>query len=290
MFKDLFRAKPKYVTVRPQAVAVKQDVSAGLWQKCPHCDNLIYKKDLDTTFYVCDKCDFHFRIDIWERLRQVVDEGSFEEFHADITSENPLDFPGYSEKLIQAKEKTDLDEALVTGKAVIHGSPCMVAVADFDFMAGSMGSAVGERLTRTFEMAVAQNLPVLVFSAGGGGARMQEGILSLMQMAKTSQAVEHHNRAGLLYISILTNPTLGGIYASFASLGDILLAEPGALIGFAGPRIVEETTRQKLPSGFQSAEFALEHGMIDKIVHRKELRQILGRLLYMHRKGLNLGA
>jgi acetyl-CoA carboxylase carboxyl transferase subunit beta len=290
VFKDLFRAKPKYVTVRPQAVSVKQDTSAGLWQKCPHCGNLIYKKGLEKSFYVCEKCDFHFRIDVWERLRQVVDEGSFEEFHTHLSSENPLNFPGYSEKLTQAREKTGLDEALIAGKAIIQGSPCMLAVADFDFMAGSMGSVVGERVTRTFEIAIDQELPTVIFSAGGGGARMQEGILSLMQMAKTSQAVERHHQAGLLYLSVLTNPTLGGVYASFASLGDILLAEPGALIGFAGPRIVEEATRQKLPNGFQSAEFALEHGMIDKIVHRKDIRQVLGRILHMHRRGLSPSA
>ena len=286
MFKDLFRTKPKYVTVRPQAVSIKQDTSAGLWQKCPQCTNLIYKKGLEKNYYVCEKCGFHFRIGVWERLRQVADEGSFMELHTDLASENPLEFPGYSDKLAQAQEKTGLDEALIIGQATIQGNDCMLAIADFDFMAGSMGSVVGERVTRTFETAIDQELSVVIFSAGGGGARMQEGILSLMQMAKTSQAVERHNRAGLFYLSVLTNPTLGGVYASFASLGDILIAEPGALIGFAGPRIVEETTRQKLPNGFQSAEFAMEHGMIDKIVHRKDLRQVLGRLLSVHGKGL----
>lgn len=286
MFKDLFRTKPKYVTIRPQAVSIKQDSSAGLWEKCPNCENLIYKKGLEQSFYVCEKCDFHFRIDVWERLRQIVDEGTFEELHTDLVSDNPLGFPGYPEKLAQAREKTGLDEGLIAGRAVIQGNPCMLAIADFDFMAGSMGSVVGERVTRTFEVAMEQELAAVVFSAGGGGARMQEGVLSLMQMAKTSQAVERHHQEGLLYLSVLTNPTLGGVYASFASLGDFLLAEPGALIGFAGPRIVEEATRQKLPNGFQSAEFALEHGMIDKIVHRKDLRQVIGRILHMHRKGL----
>lgn len=286
MFKDLFRTKPKYVTIRPQAVSIKQDTSAGLWQKCPQCMNLIYKKGLEKNYYVCEKCGFHFRIGVWERLRQVADEGSFEEFHTHLASENPLDFPGYSDKLAQAQEKTGLDEALIIGQAAIQGNPCMLAIADFDFMAGSMGSVVGERVTRTFETAMEEDLPVVIFSAGGGGARMQEGILSLMQMAKTSQAVERHNRAGLLYLSVLTNPTLGGVYASFASLGDILIAEPGALVGFAGPRIVEETTRQKLPNGFQTAEFAMEHGMIDKIVQRKDLRHTLGRILSLHGKGL----
>ncbi|NMB46354.1 MAG: acetyl-CoA carboxylase carboxyltransferase subunit beta [Firmicutes bacterium] len=286
MFKDLFRTKPKYVTVRPQAVSIKQDTSAGLWQKCPQCMNLIYKKGLEKNYYVCEKCGFHFRIGVWERLRQIADEGSFEELHTHLVSENPLDFPGYSDKLAQAQEKTGLDEALIIGKAAIQGTSCMLAIADFDFMAGSMGSVVGERVTRAFESAIELELPVVIFSAGGGGARMQEGILSLMQMAKTSQAAERHNRAGLLYLSVLTNPTLGGVYASFACLGDILIAEPGALIGFAGPRIVEETTRQKLPNGFQSAEFAMEHGMIDKIVHRKDMRQVLGRILCLHGKGL----
>ncbi|HHV94153.1 MAG TPA: acetyl-CoA carboxylase carboxyltransferase subunit beta [Firmicutes bacterium] len=285
MFKDLFRTKPKYVTVRPQAVPVKQDTSAALWQKCPHCSNLIYKKDLEKNYHVCEKCGFHFRISIAERLHITVDEGSFREIDTHLESDDPLKFPGYPEKLAQAREKTGLDEALIVGRAAIHGHPCMLAVADFDFMAGSMGSVVGERVTRTFEMAIEEELPVVIFSAGGGGARMQEGILSLMQMAKTSQAVERHSRAGLLYVSVLTNPTLGGVYASFASLGDILLAEPGALIGFAGPRIVEEATRQSLPKGFQSAEFAMEHGMIDKIVHRKDMRQVLGKILSLHRKG-----
>lgn len=290
MFKDLFRSKPKYVTVRPQAVSIKRELPNGLWQKCPDCMNLIYKKELEKNLFVCEKCGFHFRIGARERLRQIADPGSFEEYNTHLESENPLGFPGYDQKLARAREKTGLDEALITGKASIEGNPCFLGIADFGFMAGSMGSVVGERVTRTFEMAIEEQLPVVIFSAGGGGARMQEGILSLMQMAKTSQAVEKHHRAGLLYLSVLTNPTLGGVYASFASLGDIVLAEPGALIGFAGPRIVEETIRQKLPSGFQSAEFALEHGMLDKIVHRKDMKQTLGRILRLHRKRRTSGA
>lgn len=214
----------------------------------------------------------------------VVDEGSFAAFPP-LYSADPLGFPGYEQKITKAQELTGLDDAVLIGYAEIDGCPVVLAIIDFSFIGGSMGSVVGEQLTRGFEKALEERLPVIIFSGGGGGARMHEGIFSLMQMAKTAQAVGRHSRAGLLYISVLTHPTMGGIYASFASLGDIIMAEPGALIGFAGPRIVEETTKQKLPEGFQTSEFALEHGMIDMIVARDEMRSTLSRLLRYHVRG-----
>ncbi len=285
MLKDLFRTKPKYVTVRtnretPQQA--KREIPDGLWTKCDSCGAMIYNKELEKNQFVCDKCDFHFRISATERLKLTVDQGTFERINEELVSVNPLEFPMYGEKLQKAREKTGLSDAIVTGVGCIDGQRTAVGFMDFGFIGGSMGSVVGERIVRLFELAVDSRLPVVLFIAGGGGARMQEGILSLMQMAKTSQAVEKHHQSGLLYISILTDPTMGGVFASFATLADILLAEPEALIGFAGPRIVEETIRQKLPPGFQRSEFALEHGMLDRIVERKELRPTIAKLLRMH--------
>lgn len=212
----------------------------------------------------------------------ICDPDTFQVLNDHLESTNPLDFPQYADKLESARKKTGISDAIITGVGRIEGMEAAIGISDFGFIGGSMGSVVGERIARLFEYAIDHRLPVVLFSAGGGGARMQEGIFSLMQMAKTSQAVEAHNQAGLLYISVLTDPTMGGVYASFATLGDILLAEPGALIGFAGPRIVEETIRQKLPPGFQSSEFALEHGMLDQIVERKNLRPTIGKLLRLH--------
>jgi len=212
----------------------------------------------------------------------ICDPDTFQVLNDHLESTNPLDFPQYADKLESARKKTGISDAIITGVGRIEGMEAAIGISDFGFIGGSMGSVVGERIARLFEYAIDHRLPVVLFSARGGGARMQEGIFSLMQMAKTSQAVEAHNQAGLLYISVLTDPTMGGVYASFATLGDILLAEPGALIGFAGPRIVEETIRQKLPPGFQSSEFALEHGMLDQIVERKNLRPTIGKLLRLH--------
>lgn len=286
MLKDLFRTKPKYVTVKPRVAAPepRREVPDGLWTKCESCGTILYSKELVKSLSVCEKCRYHFRIGARERLAQVVDEGTFEEMDAQLVPENPLGFPDYPAKLEKAAQGTSLVEAVVTGTGTIGYMPAVIGVIDFGFIAGTMGSAVGEKIARVFERGAAESKPVVFFSAGGGGARMQEGILSLMQMAKTSQAVEMHNRAGQLYISVLTHPTMGGIYASFASLADVTLAEPGALIGFAGPRIVEETIRQKLPSGFQTAEFALKHGMIDRIVDRKEMKKSLVQILRLHKR------
>lgn len=289
MLKDLFRSKPRYVTVRPKQrpqpqthSQPKREIPDGLWTKCSSCGTLLYNKELEKNLYVCEKCGFHFRISAKTRLQMICDPDTFQPLNEHLVSTNPLDFPEYLDKLDSARKKTGISDAIITGVAKIEGLETAIGISDFGFIGGSMGSVVGERITRLFEHAIAHRLPVILFSAGGGGARMQEGIFSLMQMAKTSQAVEAHNQAGLLYISVLTDPTMGGVFASFATLGDILLAEPGALIGFAGPRIIEETIRKKLPPGFQSSEFALEHGMLDKIVERKHLRPTLAKFLRLH--------
>lgn len=279
---NVFRSKPKYATVKPHETTKKNDFPDNLWTRCDGCGKMIYNKELEKDAFLCASCGHHFRLCASQRLAKLVEEQEFEPFPI-LVAQNPLDFPGYPEKIKQAQEQTGLDDAILIGKGKIQGSPCVLGIIDFSFIGGSMGSVVGEQLVRGFEYAIKHRLPVVLFSGGGGGARMHEGIFSLMQMAKTAQAVGKHSRAGLLYISVLTHPTMGGIYASFASLGDIILAEPGALIGFAGPRIVEETTRQKLPQGFQTAEFALAHGMIDEIVPRHEIVDYLGRLLKWHR-------
>lgn len=279
---NVFRSKPKYATVKPQEIPEKKDFPDNLWTRCDSCGKMIYSKELEKDGFLCIHCGHHFRLCASQRLSQLVEGQSFEAF-APLIAQDPLNFPGYPEKIKQAQEQTGLDDAVLLGKASIQESPCVLGVIDFSFIGGSMGSVVGEQLVRGFEYAVEHRLPVVIFSGGGGGARMHEGIFSLMQMAKTAQAVGRHGRAGLLYISVLTHPTMGGIYASFASLGDIILAEPGALIGFAGPRIVEETTRQKLPPGFQTAEFALANGMIDEIVPRNQMVDYVGRLLKWHR-------
>lgn len=285
MLKDLFRGKPRYVTVKaPASTPVpRREAPDGLWTKCTGCGAILYTKELQRNDRVCPRCGYHFRIGAWERLALVLDSlDRFQPFDRDLRSVNPLGFPGYEEKVARSQQSTGLDEAAITGSATIGEWPVVVGAIDFGFMGGSMGSVVGERIARAFERATELGLPVVLFSAGGGGARMHEGILSLMQMAKTSQAVARHSQAGLLYVSVLTDPTMGGIYASFASLADVIMAEPGALIGFAGPRVVEETIRQKLPPGFQSAEFALRHGMIDMVVDRRQIRPTLIQLLALH--------
>ncbi len=278
----VFRSKPKYVTVRPKAEQpVRKEVPDNLWVQCERCQAMIYRKELDKTMHVCGKCGYHFRISVHQRTAHLVDPDTFQPLQP-LQAGNPLGFPNYEEKLQQARERTGLDDAIKIGTARIDGIPLVLALIDFGFIGGSMGSVVGEQLTRGFDLACSRELPIVVFSGGGGGARMHEGIFSLMQMAKTSQAVGRFRRCGQLYLSVLTHPTMGGIYASFASLGDIIMAEPGALIGFAGPRIVAETTRQKLPEDFQTAEFALEHGMLDAIVPRAEMRSTVAMLLSYH--------
>ena len=263
----------------------KPEAPEGILKKCNKCGAAILTDEVITGKYICPKCHGYFRIPAYKRIELVADAGSFEEWDAKIDEgerpENPLDFRGYTEKVEALREKTGLDEAVVTGKATICGQPVVIGVCDGRFMMASMGHAVGEKITRAVERATEERLPVVLFTCSGG-ARMQEGIISLMQMAKTSAALKRHSDAGLLYVPVLTDPTTGGVTASFAMLGDIILAEPGALIGFAGPRVIEQTIGQKLPEGFQRAEFLLEHGFVDRIVTRDEMKEVLGQILKMH--------
>lgn len=253
-------------------------VPDGMFQKCSSCGSTLYEEDIRENWYCCPECGAHFRISPWMRISMVTDQESFEEWDADLIGENPLDFPDYEEKLEGLRQKTGLSEAVVTGCGSIRGTRAAIGVMSPDFLMGSMGTAVGEKITRMIERATRERLPIILFCCSGG-ARMQEGIFSLMQMAKTSQALKRHDEAGLLYISILTDPTMGGVTASFAMLGDVILAEPGALIGFAGERVIRQTIGQKLPEGFQSAEFLLKHGFVDRIVRREQMRQVLAVLL-----------
>ncbi|MBR1863252.1 MAG: acetyl-CoA carboxylase carboxyltransferase subunit beta [Ruminococcus sp.] len=260
----------------------KTDIPAGLLFKCPRCLQVTFQEEFLKNGKVCPNCNYHSRLTARERLDITVDKGSFEEFDAEMLSANPIDFPGYEAKQQELRAKTGLKDAVLTGKAKIRGMDIVIIVMDSNYMMASMGSVVGEKITRAIETATARRLPVIAFTASGG-ARMQEGIVSLMQMAKTSGAVARHNEAGLLYISVMTDPTTGGVTASFASLGDIIIAEPKVLIGFAGRRVIEGTIRQKLPDDFQSAEFMLENGFVDMIVDRKKLRRVIAHLLILHK-------
>lgn len=265
------------------------NIPEGLWRKCNKCRQPIYVEDVKNNFYVCPKCGGYFRVHAYRRIEMLADEGRFEEWNKEMEFSNPLNFPGYEKKVLAAKEKTGLNEAIVIGKCRIHGLPAVLGVCDARFLMSSMGHIVGEKITCAVERATQEKLPVILFCASGG-ARMQEGIVSLMQMAKTSAALKKHHEAGQLFISVLTDPTTGGVTASFAMLGDIILAEPKALIGFAGPRVIEQTIRQKLPEGFQRAEFLLEHGFVDMVVERKDQKEVLGRLLRMHQNNLSFFA
>ncbi|MFH1191773.1 MAG: acetyl-CoA carboxylase, carboxyltransferase subunit beta [Candidatus Omnitrophota bacterium] len=270
--------KPKYTIVRLK----KKEIPDGLWTKCEECSETLYNKTLEENFRVCPKCNYHFGLTAYERINLLFQKDTFKEFDKDMVSADPLDFKGpktYKDKLKQDQEATGLKDAVISGEGIINSRKAVVAVTDSRFIMGSMGSVVGEKITRAIEYATNNNLPMIIVSGSGGGARMYEGLYSLMQMAKTCAALFYHHKANLPYISVLTNPTMAGIMASFAGVGDIIMAEPNALIGFTGPRVIEQTIRQKLPIGFQRSEFLLDHGLIDMIVHRKNMKQTLSQLL-----------
>lgn len=287
-FKNMFK-KTTYISVESEKVKEQPEQEAeptipeGMWQKCSSCGEMIYSEDLEESFYVCPKCGYHLRIGARKRLEMVLDPDTFVEWDTGLEHKDPLEFDGYEEKMTKLQMMTGLDEAVVTGTGKIGRRDVVIGVCDTSFLMGSMGHVVGEKITCAVERATKQKKPVILFTCSGG-ARMQEGIVSLMQMAKTSAAIKRHSDAGLLYITVLTDPTTGGVTASFAMLGDIILAEPNALVGFAGPRVIKQTINQELPQGFQRSEFLLEHGLIDNIVQRANLRRILARLLRLHMK------
>ena len=282
----LFRKKDKYIRISPnrsrteKAIQTKPEVPDALFSKCPACKEILYKRDLGPE-KVCHHCSYNFRITAYERLNLTIDEGTFEELFTGIDTKNPLDFPNYLEKLSENRQKTGLDEAVLTGRAKIGGYSVALGIMDSNFIMASMGTVVGEKITRLFELAMEERLPVVLFTASGG-ARMQEGIMSLMQMAKISAVVKRHSNVGLFYLTVLTDPTTGGVTASFAMEGDIILAEPQTLVGFAGRRVIESTVRENLPDDFQKAEFLREHGFVDAIVKRQDLPTTISRLLRMH--------
>lgn len=312
MLKEMFK-KTKYISLDQRAAAEKAGQAAGMeniidgqtgdnppiteenvdnipavpdgaWIKCDSCREMLFYQDVRNNYRCCPKCGYHFRIGASKRIHMLLDHGSFIEWNKNLITKNVLHFPDYEEKINNLQIKTGMVEGVITGKGKIEGTETVIACMDSSFLMGSMGQIVGEKITRAVERATRERLPVIIFTTSGG-ARMQEGIVSLMQMAKTSGALKKHGDAGLLYITVLTDPTTGGVTASFAMLGDIILAEPGALIGFAGPRVIEQTIGQKLPDGFQRAEFLLKKGFVDKVVERKDMKKELGRLLSMHQPG-----
>lgn len=290
---DLVKAFKKRKKVREKSTIIKAksnyykygkaDVPKGLYEMCTKCKEPLNMTHMFEDLFVCKHCGEHLKMRAVDRINITADHGTFIEKGLGYITLNPLFNDGYDEKIKAYQDKTNLDEAYIYGYAKINGSPCVIGVMDSYFLMGSMGSVVGEKVTKSFEYAIYKKLPIIIFTASGG-ARMQEGIFSLMQMAKTSAAVLKHSEQGLLYVSVLTHPTTGGVTASFASLGDITLAEPGALIGFAGPRVIEQTINEKLPEGFQRSEFLKEKGFVDKVVKRKELKNTLGNLLILHRR------
>lgn len=270
--------KPKYTIVRLK----KKEIPDGLWTKCEDCGQVLYNKTLEESFRVCPKCNYHFVLGARERIGMVLDSETFREFDGQMLPADPLDFKGpktYKDKLMADQAATGLKEAVLTGEGLLDNKRVIIAVTDSRFIMGSMGSVVGEKITRAVETATRSNLPIIIISGSGGGARMYEGMYSLMQMSKTTAALAYHHKVGLAYISVLTNPTMAGVMASFAGVGDVIIAEPRALIGFTGPRVIEQTIKTKLPAGFQRSEFLLEHGLIDMIVHRKNLKNTLSHLL-----------
>ncbi len=282
---DLFKNK-RIIVNNNKSKSYKQkffenpEIPTGLYVKCSDCNSTIYSKEINH-FNICPECGYHFRISARERIKILADKNIFVEFDKEMTAKNPLDYPEYEQKLKDTTEKTELNDAVITGKCQIYGKDIILCVMDSKFIMGSMGCVVGEKITRAFEYATLNQLPIIIFTASGG-ARMQEGIFSLMQMAKVSSAAARHSEEGLLYITVLTDPTTGGVTASFAMLGDIILAEPKTLIGFAGPRVIEQTIKQKLPEGFQTSEFLLENGFVDKIVKREDMKKTLSRILRIH--------
>ncbi|GIP33700.1 acetyl-CoA carboxylase, carboxyltransferase subunit beta [Paenibacillus sp. J2TS4] len=279
MLKDFFYKKKKYATIPSEKA--KKEIPEGIANKCPKCGAIQFSMELEKSQKVCSSCGYHFILNGFERIQMTLDEGRLFEFDRDMVSADPLEFPGYPEKVAAMIDKTGSKDAVITGEGTIGGFPVVVCVMSFEFFSGTLGSVVGEKITRAIEVAMQKQYPLIIFSTSGG-ARMQESILALMQMAKTSAALSKFHEAGGLYISIFTDPTLGGVSASFAMLGDYVLAEPGAIIGFAGRRVIEQTIRQKLPDNFQTAEFNLQRGQLDKVVHRKEMRTVLTQILDMH--------
>lgn len=290
MLKDMFKKTYTLIDTKHKKASEEREgavnegqpnIPQGLWRKCNKCGRPIYTEDVRNNYYICPKCDGYFRVHAYRRIEMTIDSGSFEEWDREMEFINPLNFPGYEKKVQAVQEKTNLNEAVVTGRGTIHGQKTVIAVCDSRFIMSSMSHNVGEKIARAVERATALKLPVIIFACSGG-ARMQEGLVSLMQMEKTSAALKRHSDAGLLYISVLTDPTTGGVTASFAMLGDIIISEPKALIGFAGQRVIEQTIRQKLPEGFQRAEFQQDHGFVDLIVERPEMKDTLSYLLRFH--------
>ena len=269
--------RPKYTMVKVK----KRDIPEGLWTKCEECGEIIYNKALEENLKVCPKCQYHFTLTAQERIQQLTDDGIFQEFDSGLRSVDPLKFKGpktYAEKVQLDQAATGMHEAAISGEGKMEGKRICLTVTDSRFIMGSMGSVVGEKITRAIERSIRGRLPLVIVSGSGGGARMYEGLFSLMQMSKTSVALAAHHEAGLPFISVLTDPTMAGVMASYASLGDVVIAEPRALLGFTGPRVIEQTIRQRLPEGFQRSEFLLEHGQIDMVVHRKQLKSTIAQL------------
>lgn len=284
MIIDKIKKINKQERQKPTKNTKASDMLIGKWLKCEACKEILYKEEVHQNLSVCPNCGKHFRLSSRRRIKQIVDEGTFEEMGKGLVTKDPLHFEGYTKKIEMLQEKTKIEEAVTVGVGKIEGNSVVLGVMDGNFLMGSMGSVVGEKITLAIEESIKRKLPLILFCVSGG-ARMQEGIVSLMQMAKTSAALSKHQKQGLLYISVLTDPTTGGVTASFAMLGDIILAEPQALIGFAGPRVIQQTIGEQLPEGFQRAEFLLEHGFIDKIVERKDMKKTLATLLKLHTQG-----